>query len=60
MKVKIFESKSKEGLEEDINLFLRYQNQDEVIDVKYSDIKNLGTTYKEGYITTDENGKCIY
>ena len=36
MKVKIFESKSKEGLEEDINLFLRYQNQDEVIDVKYS------------------------
>ena len=29
-----------------------------LIDVKYSDIKNLGTTYKEGYITTDENGKC--
>jgi hypothetical protein len=26
--------------------------------IKYSDIKNLGTTYKEGYITTDENGKC--
>ena len=29
-----------------------------LIYVKYSDIKNLGTTYKEGYITTDENGKC--
>ena len=29
-----------------------------LIDVKYSDIKNLGTTYKEGYITTDENGKA--
>ena len=36
MKVKIFESKSKESLEEDINLFLRYQNQDEIIDIKYS------------------------
>ena len=36
MKVKIFESRSKEDLEKDINLFLRYQNQDEVIDVKYS------------------------
>ena len=28
-----------------------------LIDVKYSDIKNLGSTYKEGYITIDENGK---
>ena len=36
MKVKIFESRSKEDLEKDINLFLRYQNQDDVIDIKYS------------------------
>ena len=36
MKVKIFESKSKEDLEEDINLFFFFYNQDEVIDVKYS------------------------
>ena len=36
MKVKIFESKSKEGLEKAINIFLIYQKLDEVIDVKYS------------------------
>ena len=36
MKVKIFESRFKEDLEKDINLFLRYQNQDDVIDIKYS------------------------
>ena len=36
MKVKIFESKSKEDLEEDINLFLRYQNQKNIIYIKYT------------------------
>ena len=36
MKVKIFESRSKDDLEEDINSFLSYQNQDDVIDIKYS------------------------
>ena len=36
MKVKIFESRSKDDLEEDINFFLSYQNQDDVIDIKYS------------------------
>lgn len=36
MKVKIFESRSKDDLEEDINFFLSYQNQDDIIDIKYS------------------------
>ena len=36
MRVKIFESRSKDDLEDDINLFLECKNQDEVIDVKYS------------------------
>ena len=36
MKVKIFESRSKDDLEDDINFFLECQNQDNIIDIKYS------------------------
>ena len=35
MRVKIFESRSKDDLEEDINFFLECQNQDNIIDIKY-------------------------
>lgn len=36
MRVKIFESRSKDDLEDDINFFLECQNQDNIIDIKYS------------------------
>ena len=44
-------------IKKDGKVGLANDNGNIIIDAKYAEIKNLGDTYKNGYITIDQNGK---